>query len=582
MPTPPRNPSGPDEADLAARLIEDAFADYRQRFKAITYRARSRFDRRDWHGAQADSVERLELYPRCIDRTLSEIEDLLGDRARSAAVWRGIRSRFSALVAARDDLELAESFFNSVALKSLGSMAIDHSVVYVASDFQPTPLQHAASILTTWPNHGSTRELVAAVLRSCPFETPFEDPERDARAAASAIEARLRAVNGGAALEAIDTVNPLFYRGKSAFIVGRLRSRGRTFPLVFPLLNTDRGIVVDAVLLEEDAASILFSFTRSYFEVEVEAPDQLIRFLKSIMPLKPIAELYISIGHNRHGKTELYRDLIRHLEASNDQFEIARGDRGMVMIVFTLPSYDVVFKVIRDEFPYPKTTVRRQVMEKYNLVFKHDRAGRLVDAQEFENWRFDRARFSNEVLGELQERAASSVRIEKDSVLIAHLYTERRVTPLNLYLRESDRAAACEAVLDYGQTVKDLAATNFFPGDLLLKNFGVTRHGRVVFYDYDELCLLTDINVRTLPPPRSPSEELRAEPWFYVGEDDIFPEEFLGFLGLRGELRDVFLGAHSDLLGLDYWLGMQERLRRGEIVDIFAYKQSRRFANVRT
>ena len=186
------------------------------------------------------------------------------------------------------------------------------------------------------------------------------------------------------------------------------------------------------------------------------------------------------------------------------------------------------------------------------------------------------------MLGELQERAASSVRIEKDSVLIAHLYTERRLTPLNLYLRESDRAAACEAVLDYGQTVKDLAATNIFPGDLLLKNFGVTRHGRVVFYDYDELCLLTDINVRAMPRPRSPSEELRAEPWFYVGEDDIFPEEFLGFLGLRGELRDVFLGAHSDLLGLDYWLGMQERLRRGEIVDIFAYKQSRRFANVRT
>ena len=205
-------------------------------------------------------------------------------------------------------------------------------------------------------------------------------------------------------------------------------------------------------------------------------------------------------------------------------------------------------------------------------MFKHDRAGRLVDAQEFEHLKFDRGRFSPELLDELLATAANSVIVEGNSVVIKHLYTERRLITLNLYIRAPE---AAQAVVDYGQAIKDLAATNIFPGDLLLKNFGVTRHGRVVFYDYDELCLLSDCNFRELPKASTVQEEFASEPWFFVGDDDIFPEEFLTFLGFPGKLRKIFIRAHGDLLGVEFWTTMQKRIRAGEVIDIFPYKHDK-------
>jgi len=297
------------------------------------------------------------------------------------------------------------------------------------------------------------------------------------------------------------------------------------------------------------------------------------------MPRKPIAELYIAIGYNKHGKTELYRDLMRHIDRSTDTLEIALGDRGMVMCVFTLPSFDVVFKVIRDRFAYPKTSSRREVMERYQLVFKHDRAGRLADVQEFEHLAFARDRFSADLLSELAGEAAETVTIGSRIVEIKHVYVERRMTPLNLYIREAQLSDACKSIVDYGQAVRDLAATNIFPGDMLLKNFGVTRHGRVVFYDYDELCLVTDCQFRDLPAAADESDEFGAEPWFYVGPSDIFPEEFINFMGLGGELLDTFLKAHGDLLTARYWQGIQARHRAGELFDIIPYPCSRRLTS---
>ena len=347
-------------------------------------------------------------------------------------------------------------------------------------------------------------------------------------------------------------------------------------PFVLALANDHHGIVVDAVLLDENDVSILFSFTRSYFHVDINRPYDLVRFLKSIMPRKRIAELYISIGFNKHGKTELYRDLLHHIATSDDQFEPARGEEGMVMSVFTLPAYDLVFKVIKDHFAYPKNITRQGVMAKYRLVFKHDRAGRLIDAQEFEYLKFDRKRFSGKLLDNLLKQAAHTVNIRNDHIVINHVYVERRVIPLNIYVQEAGEEAARAAIIDYGNAIKDLAATNIFPGDLFLKNFGVTRHGRVVFYDYDELCLLTGCTFRKLPPPRSYEDELSDEPWFTTGENDIFPEEFRHFLGLQDDLRDVFIAHHSDLFEVEFWESIQERLRNGEIIDISAYPPGRR------
>jgi isocitrate dehydrogenase kinase/phosphatase len=246
------------------------------------------------------------------------------------------------------------------------------------------------------------------------------------------------------------------------------------------------------------------------------------------------------------------------------------------MIVFTLPSLDVVFKVIRDRFPPPKTVTRQEVMQKYALVFRHDRAGRLVDAQEYEHLVLDRARFSPDLLDELLREAGETVRVDGDRVTLRHVYAERRVTPLNLFIRERDEWTARDAILDYGQSIRDLAATNTFPGDLLLKNFGVTRTGRVIFYDYDELCLVTDCNFREIPRARDDGEETSGEPWFYVGEDDVFPEEFLRFLGLPERLGGAFVATHGEILTAAFWRRMQGRHRAGEIVDIFPYRDSQR------
>jgi isocitrate dehydrogenase kinase/phosphatase len=378
------------------------------------------------------------------------------------------------------------------------------------------------------------------------------------------------------AVERAEIVKAGFYRGMSAYLVGRLFSGSHLIPLVLALIHTPKGIVVDSVLLDEDAVSILFSFARSYFHVEVERPFDLVQFLHTIMPRKRIAELYISLGYNKHGKTELYRDLLHHLVYSDDHFEAARGQRGMVMMVFDMPSYDMVFKLIKDNFNYPKDATRKEVMAKYDLVHRHDRAGRLVDAQAFEYLQFEQRRFSQELLAELMSEASETVSLSGDHVIIKHAYVERRVIPLDIYVREAADSAARTAVRDYGNAIKDLANCNIFPGDMLLKNFGVTRHGRVVFYDYDELCFLLDCNFRRFPPAANYEDELAAEPWFHVNEGDIFPEEFVHFLGLSDHLRLSFSRYHGDLFDVSFWRQIQERLLAGRWVHIFPYAQNQR------
>ena len=320
---------------------------------------------------------------------------------------------------------------------------------------------------------------------------------------AELIDARVRGVLGAPGPVELDCCAAVFYRNKGAYLVGRIRAGARDHPAGAALLHAERGIVVDAVLMTSDEASVVFGFSWTYFRVDSPRPRALVDFLASIMPLKPVNELYTSIGYNKHGKTELYRGLMRHLEEPDARFAFAEGDEGMVMAVFTLPSFNVVFKVIKDSFGAPKNTTRRAVMDKYHFVFVRDRVGRLADAQEFEHLEFPRRCFPDELLAYLCGVAGATVRVEGDRVIVRHLYTERRVTPLNLFLREADEDAAREAVIDYGNAIKDLAAADIFTGDMLLKNFGVTRNGRVICYDYDELCLLSECRFRRIPQATS-------------------------------------------------------------------------------
>jgi len=569
-------PQGIDDlAAWGADSVRRSYQAYRDEFGAITRRARSRFESRDWRGTQLDAAARLEVRARHIQQVAAALRERLGSPAGDRTLWQAMKRAYSRLIARQPDFELAETFFNTVTRRFLAS-GVDPDVQFVASEFEPplpSPSEHSWD---TYPARGSTADLVAAILQARTFDVPWEAAERDARLAAGRIDAHLRSLEDGLAVAAAEMLRPVFFRNKGAYLVGRLRRGSLTTPLVLALLHGERGVFVDAALLALADVSNVFSFTRSYFQVEMDRPHEVIAFLRTILPQKRTSELYISLGHNKHGKTELYREILGHLSRSTDRFQVTRGDRGMVMAVFTLPSLDIVFKVIRDRFAFPKSTTREEVMEKYQLVFRHDRAGRLVDAQEFEHLVFDRSRFAPVLLEELERECAGSLVLGDGEVTIKHLYAERRVTPLNLHLRDTDEAGAREAILDYGQAIRDLAATNTFPGDLLLKNFGVTRTGRVIFYDYDELCLVTDCNFRDMPLPREGEEEIAGEPWFYVGDDDVFPEEFLPFLGLPDGLKRAFLSAHGELLTAAWWRGIQERHRSGEIVDIFPYRLNQR------
>ncbi len=570
-------PEGIDAlAAWGADTVLRSYQTYRDEFRDITRRARSRFERREWRGTQLDAAARLEVRARHIQQVAASLRARLGPSSADRALWAEMKRGYARLAARRPDFELAETFFNTVTRRFFPAASVDPQVQFVASEFEPPPPSPSEHGWDTFSWRGQTSELVTAILRARPFAVPWEDARRDALLAASRIDAHLRSLEDGLPVDAAEVLLPVFFRNKGAYLVGRLRRGSLTTPLVFALLHGDRGVFVDAVLLALADVSNVFSFTRSYFQVEVDRPHEAIAFLRTILPQKRVSELYISLGHNKHGKSELYREILGHLSRSVDRFQVTRGDRGMVMAVFTLPSLDIVFKVIRDRFAFPKSTTREEVMEKYQLVFRHDRAGRLVDAQEFEHLVIDRSRFSPELLEELERECAGSLVLGDRQVGIKHLYAERRVTPLNLHLRDTDRASAREAVLEYGQAIRDLAATNTFPGDFLLKNFGVTRTGRVIFYDYDELCLVTECNFRDMPPPRGDDEETAGEPWFYVGKDDVFPEEFLPFLGLPDDLRQVFLSAHGELLTAAWWRGIQERHRAGEIVDIFPYRQDER------
>jgi isocitrate dehydrogenase kinase/phosphatase len=574
-------PAGADRAApfaaYGAEIIRGGFNEHQRQFREITRRAPSRQKERDWQGMQRDAVERLDLYEQQVSQTVRAVEAALGERFHRKGCWARMKDLYAGLVSGRVDAELAETFFNSITRRVFTTVGIDPTIEYGGTDFERLDACAESPSYSTYAREGSTEHLVRVILGNRALPVPYQDLDRDARLIAGAIETQRRAGLATAPIGAIDVLDPVFYRNKGAYLIGRIRGQGqRITPLVIALVYEEGRLVADAVLLTEDEASIVFSFTRSSFHVDVDAPRSVIRFLKSIIPAKRLAELYIALGYHKHGKAELYRDLTQHLERSTDSFEIAPGDRGMVMIVFTLPSYDIVFKVIRDVFDYPKTTTRRHVLERYQLVFKHDRAGRLVDAQEFEYLAFPKHRFSEALLKELQTSAAASVVVDDEHVILKHVYSERRVTPLNLYLWQADERPVRDAVLDYGQSIRDLAATNIFPGDLLLKNFGVTRHGRVIFYDYDELCLLTDCNFREMPVARDLEEEMAAEPWYYVGPHDVFPEEFLTFMGLPGGMREAFVAAHGEVLTAEFWTRMQALHRSGEVVDIFPYRAARR------
>jgi len=562
------------ERHLAVRVahaIVGPYRGFRRRFASITRRAAERFEAGDARGMQRDAVERLDLYEETISGAVTEIRRLLGGRVQDRGIWRRAKLEYRKQILAEPDVEIAETYFNSVTRRIFDTRGVDPAIEFLEPEPRPTSWDAAVRRVEA-PE--SAHALVEDLVRHCRFQAAWVDLAGDLRLAARAVDEALAARGFTRMPDRVEVFDRIFFRGRGAFVVARAVAPGRSMPLVLAIHHTARGLVLGAVLTEPDDVSILFSYTRSSFHVDAPEPARLVQFLKALIPHRRISELYTAIGHRKHGKTEMYRDLMAHVARSGDRFTFAPGIPGLVMIVFTLPGYDVVFKVIRDRFPSQKHVTPDEVRSKYRIVSRHDRAGRLVDAQEFEHLRFPAARFDPALLDQLRREAARSVSIAGDGVVLHRVYIERRVTPLDIYVRMVDEAEARRAIVDYGTAIKNLAATNIFPGDMLIKNFGVTRSGRVVFYDYDELRLLTECTFRRLPVSDDPYDEMASEPWFGVGEADVFPEEFGNFLGVGLDLRAAFEARHRDLYDVAFWQRIQERIVHGEPIDIRPYRRS--------
>jgi isocitrate dehydrogenase kinase/phosphatase len=566
--------SDPRAAACAAAIVA-AFAKYNADYRAITRRAPERFENRDWSGSQADVVERLELYATMVNATVADLRGRLGDSALDTALWRRIKAEYTEKIAELADPEFLKTFFSSITRRMFDTVGVNPDIEFFALELDPLRGTGETTVTERYANRGSLDLLFEELLSDYRFRTPWRDFEGSVGHVTADVELKLASLGETRPLRELEVIRPVFYQLSRAYVVGCLRGEGWTLPIAIAFRNSPLGVLVDAVMLSVADVSILFSFTRSYFHVDLERVAEAVLFLHSIMPAKPVSELFTVLGRAKQGKTERFREIFRHLGATADRFVRAPGERGMVMACFTLENADVMFKVIRDRFPDVKNVRREEVMAKYDLVFRHDRAGRLVDAQEFRRIRLPRDRFSPDMLEELLAECSENVHLDGANLIVGHVYIERRMTPLNLFVRTATPEQAELAVIDYGQCIRDLAYTNIFAGDLLLKNFGVTRHNRVIFYDYDELCRVTDCRFRDVPEPRSEEDEMRAESWFFVGENDVFPETFLKFLAFQGRLQEVFLEKHGEILEAGWWRALQDRLATGELVEVLPYHPHR-------
>ncbi|MFL9583335.1 bifunctional isocitrate dehydrogenase kinase/phosphatase [Stenotrophomonas sp. AB1(2024)] len=572
----------PDDDALAARLaalIRDGFEDYHARFAGVTRRARVRFETRDWTGARQDAVERIGLYDRCIAETVDVLRRAAGEAVGERSLWLQIRTAYAGLVAGLIDAELYKTFYNTLARRLFATEGVDAEVEFMALDAEPSDAithpvaRHTYALSATRPAEAFMR-----VLGDYRFGVPYAHQLRCAAAIAVRLQDDLQHW-GAQPVRSIELLDTVFYRERRAYLVGRVFGEHRFSPCVIALVNDDNGLRAEAVLTRRRDVAHLFGVSRSYFQADLATVGDAVVFLRSLLPAKPIDEIYTVLGRAKQGKTERYRTFFRHFQDhSDEQLVHADGTPGMVMAVFTLPSYPLVFKLIRDRFAWPKTMTRHQVEEKYALVFNLDRVGRLLDAQPYRHLRFPKTRFSPALREELLTQCAASVREEGDSLVIALCYVQRRFRPLNLYLREQTADARRAAALDYAQAITDMARNNIFPGDMLPKNFGVSRHGRVVFYDYDELCLVSDCVFRAWPQPRNADEAMADEPWFHVGPRDVFPERFAPFMGLPADELAGVREHHGHLFDPQWWQKLQARFAAGDYPDTPPYAASHRLA----
>ena len=586
--------------DMAQALLEGFDRHYRL-FRAESARAKHRFETQDWIGQQRAQRERIEFYDLRVREAVTRLEREFKASQQTHETWQQVKLHFIGLLVDHHQPELAETFFNSVTTKILHRSYFHNDFIFVrpavSTEYIENENPGKPTYRVYYPDHQTMRDHVKRVVVDFNLQCAFDDLERDIDRLQAAMLARFDHSRLRPNFQ-FQVLSSLFFRNKGAYIVGRIMNGFQEVPFALAVLHNEAGrLYLDAALFTEDEILILFSFARAYFMVDMEVPSAYVQFLRQMMPRKPRTELYNALGLAKQGKTLFYRDLLAHQRQSTDRFRIAPGIKGMVMLVFDQPSFPFVFKVIKDYYPPQKDTTREQIKGKYLLVKQHDRVGRMADTLEYSDVAFPLSRFEPELIEEIKKFAPSQLEIAdsgsngEPEVIIKHCYIERRMIPLNIYLQEAfdvlqvnrddprARAQLNQAVVEYGNAIKDLVAANIFPGDMLWKNFGITRHGKVVFYDYDEIEYITDCNFRQVPEPRNEEEEMSGEVWYTVGPKDVFPETFGPFLLGNPMVRQEFLRHHQDLLDATFWQEHQSRIRAGHVHDVFPYEASSRLVD---
>ncbi|WP_229805072.1 bifunctional isocitrate dehydrogenase kinase/phosphatase [Saccharospirillum salsuginis] len=560
-----------DQAAQLADLILAGFDRHYRKFRHYSHLARDGFLKAEWRYLQDIHRERVDLYDDQVDHCIATLKDRF--EHLSPEGWQSVKQAYSKRLERHRQPDLAETFYNSVFCRLFHRRYFNNEHIFVESDALWRHYETDETLIRRYWVDGNLEAVFLNMLEDMELGLPLENPHRDVRHLMHRFAQEAPNLARAANRYSIDLITAPFFRNKACYLIGRLNIDGEALPFIVPILNNEDGhLYADTLLVDSNAMAIVFGFARAYFFVDTGSPLAIVNFLLRLMPSKTRAELYSSIGLHKQGKTQFYRELLQHLDTSRDRFEVAPGIKGMVMTVFTLPSYPYVFKIIKDRFAPQKEMTRQHVKNQYHRVKQNDRVGRMADTWEFSKVALPLNRFSDALLEELSKVAASNVRQEGEQLIIEHCYIERRMIPLNLYLEDPAYAGREEAVLkEYGQAIKDLAKANIFPGDMLLKNFGVTRHGRVIFYDYDEIDWVTNCNFRRIPPPRYPEDELASEPWYSVAPNDIFPEEFATFLFNDNRLEAAFRKHHGDLLDADYWTAVQAELNAGKVADIYPY-----------
>ncbi|EQA2938256.1 bifunctional isocitrate dehydrogenase kinase/phosphatase [Escherichia coli] len=563
---------------LIAHTILQGFDAQYGRFLEVTSGAQQRFEQADWHAVQQAMKNRIHLYDHHVGLVVEQLRCITNGQSTDAEFLLRVKEHYTQLLPDYPRFEIAESFFNSVYCRLFDHRSLTPERLFIFSSqperrFRTIPRPLAKDF---HPDHG-WESLLMRVISDLPLRLRWQNKSRDIHYIIRHLTETLGTDN--LSKSHLQVANELFYRNKAAWLVGKLITPSGTLPFLLPIHQTDDGeLFIDTCLTTTAEASIVFGFARSYFMVYAPLPAALVEWLREILPGKTTAELYMAIGCQKHAKTESYREYLVYLQGCNEQFIEAPGIRGMVMLVFTLPGFDRVFKVIKDKFAPQKEMSAAHVRACYQLVKEHDRVGRMADTQEFENFVLEKRHISPALMELLLQEAAEKITDLGEQIVIRHLYIERRMVPLNIWLEQVEGQQLRDAIEEYGNAIRQLAAANIFPGDMLFKNFGVTRHGRVVFYDYDEICYMTEVNFRDIPPPRYPEDELASEPWYSVSPGDVFPEEFRHWLCADPRIGPLFEEMHADLFRADYWRALQNRIREGHVEDVYAYRRRQRFS----